>query len=123
MARHLNDYSIDCNIYQKILIYVALPRLPDCHAPSAVIHQEVTDGSVGCELTYSTKNSSLLVSMQPKSGAAIQLGMDRGIAFNLIAMIGKAVVAGKWDLPQGMPGTESDANEFVCRSISIDRES
>ena len=39
--------------------------------------------------------------------------MDRGIAFNLIAVIGKAEVAGKWDLPQGMPGTESDANQVV----------
>ena len=39
--------------------------------------------------------------------------MDRGIAFNLIAVIGKAAVVGKWALPQGMPGTESDANGVV----------
>ena len=40
--------------------------------------------------------------MKPKSNAAIQLGMDRATAFNLIAVIGKAAVAGKWDLPHGM---------------------
>lgn len=49
--------------------------------------------------------------MKPKSNAAIQLGMDRATAFNLIAVIGKAAVAGKWDLPHGMLGTESDANQ------------
>ena len=51
--------------------------------------------------------------MKPKSDAAIQLGMDRDMAFNLIAMIGKTAVVGKWDLHQGMLGTESDANEVV----------
>ena len=51
--------------------------------------------------------------MKPKSDTAIQLGMDRDMAFNLIAMIGKAAVVGKWDLHHGMLGTESDANEVV----------
>ena len=65
---------------------------------------------VGFELTYSIKDSRLSVSMKPKSDTAIQLGMDRAMAFNLIAMIGKAA-AGKWDLPHGMLGTKSGAND------------
>ena len=66
---------------------------------------------VGFELTYSIKDSRLSVSMKPKRDTAIQLGMDRAMAFNLIAMIGKAAAAGKWDLPSGMLGTESGAND------------
>ncbi len=66
---------------------------------------------VGFELTYSIKDSRLSVSMKPKRDTAIQLGMDRAMAFNLIAMIGKAAAAGKWDLPHGMLGTESGAND------------
>ena len=64
---------------------------------------------VGFELTYSIKDSRLSVSMKSKSGDAIQLGIDRTMAFNLIAMIGKAAMAGKWDLPHGMLGTEDDS--------------
>ena len=66
---------------------------------------------VGFELTYSIKDSRLSVSMKPKRDTAIQLGMDRAMAFNLIAMIGKAAAAGRWDLPSGMLGTESGAND------------
>lgn len=66
---------------------------------------------VGFELTYSIKDSRLSVSMKPKSDTAIQLGMDRAMAFNLIAMIGKAAAAGKWDLPHGMLGPKSSAND------------
>ena len=50
---------------------------------------------VGFELTYSIGDSQLSVSMKPKSDTAIQLGMDRAMAFNLIAMIGKAAAAGQ----------------------------
>ena len=49
--------------------------------------------------------------MKPKSDTAIQLVMDRAMAFNLIAMISKAVAAGKWDFPHCMLGTESGAND------------
>ena len=49
--------------------------------------------------------------MKPKGDTAIQLGMDRAMAFNLIAMIGKAAAAGKWDLPHGMLGPKSGAND------------
>jgi hypothetical protein len=43
----------------------------------------------------------LTLSLKSKAHPALNLTVDRDLTFSLIAMLGKAAMAGDWQLPQG----------------------
>lgn len=59
------------------------------------------------ELTYKMNKERLSISLKSKTGPAMNLTVDRSLTFSLIAMIGKAAMAGDWQIPEGFLGSAS----------------
>jgi len=59
------------------------------------------DTPLAFELTYKMNKERLTLSLKSKAHPALNLTVDRDLTFSLIAMLGKAAMAGDWQLPQG----------------------